>query len=189
MKINAKYLRVLVATVLLSGLALLAGSMPVAAAQANSNLTLTYEVQTNRQGDTYVVLLAKLARDDGYPLSQRSIAFFETIDTFGAARVALGSATTTAIGVATLRYETRVTGEHHFTLVYGGDDITSSVVSNVTLDMQNMPALAPLEMPTGMEGISDWTMIAVGVLVLGIWSVLAVVFLGTVRGLRKYSQA
>jgi hypothetical protein len=189
MKINARFLLLSVVTICLSGFWLVAGGLPVTAAQVESNLSVTYEVQTNRQGDTYVVLVAKLTRDDGYPLSQRNIAFFETADTFGTARISLGSAITTAVGIASLRYETRVTGEHHFTVLFNGDEATALAIVNTTLDMQNLPAVASLEKPVGMEEINRWTMTAVGVVVLVVFGLLAWVFFGTLRGIRKHSKA
>lgn len=189
MKIYTRFLRLSMVAVLLSAFWLTAGSLPVIAAQVESKLGLTYEVETNRQGDTYILLVAKLTRDDGYPLSQRNITFFETADTFGTARIALGSAITSAVGIASLRYETRVTGEHHFTVLYSGDESTALAMVNTTLDMQNLPAVAPLETPVGMEEINRWTMTSVGVVVLVVFGLLAWVFFGTIRGIRKQSKA
>lgn len=188
MKLSYKVLLVSLVTVLLSGLWFFASGLPVAAAQAKSDLTLTYEVQTDRQGNESLVLLAKLKREDGYPLSQREILYFETVDLYGSARVTLGSATTSAVGVAALRYETRQTGEHHFTVLYGGDEATEFALVNATLDLQDLPELEPLEQPVGMEKISYWTMLGVGVVVLVVWTLLAGVFFGTVAGIRKGSK-
>ncbi|RJO61378.1 MAG: Ig-like domain repeat protein [Dehalococcoidia bacterium] len=188
MKLNFKVLLVSVVTVLLSGLWFFAGSLPVAAAQAKSDLTLTYEVQTDRQGKESLVLLAKLKRADGYPLSQREILYFENTDLYGSARISIGSATTSAVGVAALKYETRQAGEHQFTALYGGDETTEFAIVNATLDLQNLPALDPLEKLVGMEKISYWSMLGVGVVVLVVWSLLAGVFFGTIAGIRKGSK-
>jgi len=176
------------AAVLLSALGLVAGSVPIAAAQANSVMTLTYEVQTDRQGNEWLVLLAKLNQDDGYPLSQRSVVFFEKSDIFGVANVSIGSATTSAVGIASLKYETRLAGPHTFTAVYGGDATSTSVVTTATLDLQNLPVLAPLAPPVGMESISQWSMIVTGVVVLAVWGLLIGVLFGTVRGIRSASK-
>jgi hypothetical protein len=178
-----------VATVLLSGLWFMTSSLPVAAAQAKSIMTLTYEVQTDRQGNESLVLLAKIKREDGYPLSERNIAFFETTDLFGSARIPIGSAITSAVGVAALRYETRQAGEHQFTVVYSGDESTDSAIVNATLDLQNLPAIAPLEQPVGMEKINYWAMLGVGVVVLVVWGLIAGIFFGTVRGITTHSKA
>jgi hypothetical protein len=188
MKLNFKLLLVSVATILSSGFGLVASSLPVAAAQANSVMTLTYEVQTDRQENEFLVLLAKLTQDSGYPLSERNVTFFEKADLFGDANVSIGSAITSAVGIAALRYETRQVGEHTFTVVYGGDDATTSIVVTATLDLQNLPAMDPLSPPVGMEKISEWSMIATGIVVLIVWGLLIGVFFGTVRGITAGSK-
>jgi hypothetical protein len=185
MKFKFKLLLVSLASLLISGLWIFIGSAPVAAAQAGSVMTLTYSVQTDRQGNQSLTLLAKLNRDDGYALSQRNIAFFEKTDLFGDANVPIGSATTSAVGIAALAYQTRVTGSHTFTVVYGGDDTTTSAVLTTTLDLENLPPMAPLYTPTGMEKISEWSMIATGVMVVVVWGLLASVFFGTIFGIRS----
>ena len=128
-------------------------------------------------------------RADGYALSQRTISFFEKTDLFGDANVPVGSAVTSAVGVASLKYETRLAGPHTFTVVYGGDDNTASVVTTATLDLENLPPLPPLSAPTGMEEINKWSMIAAGVVVLAVWTLLISVFIGTVRGIPAGSKA
>ena len=187
MKLNFKPLLASIATLLLFG-SLFISSVPVAAAQAKSIVTLTYELQTNRQGEQSLYLIAKVVREDGYPLSERSIAFFETTETFGTARVAIGSAITSAVGLASLKYETRQTGAHKFTVVYSGDETTTSAVVDATLDIQTLPPMEPLEKPVGLEGISQWSLIAVGIVVLVVWALLAGVVLITVRGIRTHSK-
>jgi hypothetical protein len=189
MKFRFKLLLVSLASLLITGLWIFVGSAPVAAAQAHSVMTLTYSVQTDRQGNQSLTLLAKLNRDDGYALSQRTLAFFEQTDLFGDANVPIGSAVTSAVGVASLKYETRLTGPHTFTVVYGGDDNTASVVTTATLDLEGLPPLAPLSAPTGMEEIGKWSLAAAGVVVLVVWGLLLSVFVGTIKGIRAGSKA
>jgi hypothetical protein len=184
MKLKFKLLLLSLVTLMLSGSWLVAGSLPVAAAQAKSIITLTYENQTDRQGNESLVLIAKLTREDGYPLSERNVAFFEMTDLFGDARMPIGAATTSAVGVASLKYETRQAGEHKFTVVYSGDDTTASVIVDATLDLENLPAMPSLSPPVGMEKISEWSTLAAGVVVLAVWGLLAGVFVGTVRGIK-----
>lgn len=188
MKSNFKLLSVSVASMFVLLLGMITSVMPVAAAQANSVLTLSYTVQTDRQGNQSLILQAKLNQDNGYPLSQRSIAYFEKTDLFGDANVPIGSATTSAVGIAALAYQTRVAGPHTFTVVYGGDDTTASAVLTTTLDLENLPPMAPLFTPTGMENISRWSMIATGVAVIAVWGLLVAVFFGTIFGIRSASR-
>ncbi len=188
MKLNCKALLVSVFTILLSGMSLFAGTVPVSAAQAKSDIKLTYEIRTDRQDNKLLVLVATLKRADGYPLSERQVSFFESVDLFGPARLTLGSATTSAVGVAPLVYETREAGEHKFTVLYSGDDTTEFALADITLDLQDLPALSPLEKPVGMENINYWAMLSVGGLVLVVWGLLAGVFFGTIAGIRRDSK-
>ena len=189
MKSNFKLLLASVATVIMILLGMVISAVPVAAADpANSVLTLSYTVQTDRQGNQSLLLQAKLNQDNGYALSQKTIAFFEKTDLFGDANVPIGSATTSAVGIAALVYQTRVTGPHTFTVVYGGDDKTASAVVTTTLDMENLPPLPPLSSPTGMEKIDEGSMIAAGVVVVIVWGLLASVFFGTIFGIRSASK-
>lgn len=175
-----------VSLILLSALTFGLMVTPVmAATQANSAMTLTQTVETDRQGNESIVLNAKLTRADGYPLSERNVSFFETVNLFGTARISLGSAVTSAVGIASLTYDTRQPGEHQFTAVYGGDDITTSSIVNATFDLENLPAMPPLYPPTGMESITRWTLPVVGLVVLAVWSLLLGVVVYVVRGIRK----
>jgi hypothetical protein len=189
MNLRFKLLLVCLVSLMISALWLLIGIAPVAAATANSVMTLTYSVQTDRQGNESLTLLAKVAQENGYPLSQRTISFFEKTDLFSDANVPLGSAVTSAVGIASLKYETRVAGPHTFTAVYGGDDNTSSAVVTSTLDLENLPPLPPLSAPTGMEAIARWSMIAAGLVVVIVWGLLIGVFVGTVRGIPAGAKA
>ena len=188
MKLNFKPLLVSIAALLVVGLSFIT-SLPVSAAQAKSIVTLTYELQTNRQGDQALYLIAKVTQEDGYPLSERNISFFETTDLYGTARVSIGSATTSAVGIASLKYETRLTGMHEFTVVYSGDETTSSAVVDATLDIQTLPPLEPLNTPVGLERISSWSLMVSGGVVLLVWGLLASVFIITVRGIRANSKS
>ncbi len=189
MKIKFGFLRIILAAAAVSAAALFTGAAPVMAAQAKSVLTLTQELQTDRQGNQSVVLLAKLTNESGYPLSERSIAFFETSEVFGTARISLGSAVTSAVGVAALKYETREAGEHKFTVVYSGDETTASAIVETTVNIDQLAQMAPLSGPVGLEGINQFTLPAVGVVVVLVWGVLMGVLFGTIRGIRAGKRA
>ena len=188
MKLNYKPFLVSIAAVLVLGLSFIA-SVPVAAAQAKSVVTLTYEVQTNRQGKEDLFLIAKVTQENGYPLGERTILFFETVELFGTSRVPVGSAVTSAVGIAALKYETRQAGEHKFTVVYSGDETTASAIVDATLDLQGLPPMEPLEKPVGMEKISYWSMVGAGAVVALVWGLLAFVVVFTVHGIRANSRA
>ena len=125
-----KILACLFSIVLLGGL-LLAGGIPVSAddgqpARADTVMTLQQKTQTDRSGTEYLVLTAKLTQADGYPLSERYINFYEDINVLGEGLLAIGTAQTSAAGIATLRYETQMLGEHNVSAIYPGDAISLS---------------------------------------------------------------
>jgi hypothetical protein len=177
------------AALLISALALGLAAAPVAAAApANSVMTLSQSLVTDRQGNQYIELAAKLTREDGYPLSERNVSFFETSNLFGTARITLGTGVTSAVGVATFKYLTRQAGDHEFTAVFGGDDTATSAIVNQTFTFDQLPAMPPLDVPTGMEAITAWTLPAVGLVVLGVWSLLLGVVIYVVRGIRRQTR-
>jgi hypothetical protein len=183
-----KLLTASLALTLISVLTLGLAAPVVAAGPAQSTMTMSQSLETDRQGNETILLSAKLTRQDGYPLSERNVTFFETTDLFGTARVTLGTTVTSAVGVASFKYLTRMPGEHHFTAVFGGDETAASSIVNADFNFDQLPAMAPLEVPTGMETITAWTLPAVGVLVLVVWGLLLGVVVYTVHGVRKHSR-
>ena len=188
MKIKSRVIRILLSLTILSAIALAAGTAPVMAAQAKSVLTLTQELQTDRQGNQSVVLLAKLTTESGYPLSERTIAFFETSDLFGTNRVMLGSAVTSAVGIAALKYETRQAGDHTFTVVYSGDETSALSIVETSVNIDQLAQMAPLTEPNQLAALDKWILPAVGVVVVLVWGVLVGVLIGVIRGVRSGRQ-
>ena len=158
---------------------------------------MTYKLNTDKNGNQSLLLLAKLTRaSDSYALSQRTVSFYETTDhqfstdAVASSTVFLGTATTDATGLGTLVYITQLTGDHQFMAVFNGDTTAAFARVNTTLTITKLPAnMAPLFPPTGMEKIDNLGEIAVGVVVLAVWALLIAVFFGTIRGIRNPSQA
>ena len=188
MNIKSKILRSSIALLVFIGLILEWGATPALAAPAKSVLTLSQEFQTDRQGNESIVLLARLTNESGYPLSERSISFFETSELFGTGRLILGSAVTSAVGTASLKYETRKAGEHKFTVVYSGDESSTSAIVDTTLEIDKLPMMPPLWEPTGLERVNQWTLPVVGGVVVVVWGILFGVVFSVVRGIRAGRQ-
>ena len=122
-----------VVSIATAGVCLLAiVSSPVSAAdtQVQSSLTVQLQNMTQRDGTEYQVLSARLTAQDGSPLSEETVTFFEEADVFGTANVPLGSAVTSSFGVATLKYETGQAGAHRILAVFSGDQGASSATGN-----------------------------------------------------------
>ena len=186
---KTRVLVTLISTFLLAALSLGLVAAPAAAADpADSAITLDQSFEIDRQGNEAIVLSAKLTRADGYPLSERNVSFFETVGLFGTARIPLGSAVTSAVGVATLKYETRQAGEHQFTALFAGDETAKLAMVNAMLNIEKLPAMAPLSPPTGMEAISHWSLVGVGLVVLAVWTLLLGVVVYVAHGIRKTAR-
>jgi hypothetical protein len=80
-----------------------------------SLITLQQQTVTDRFGNENITFKAKITMEDGYPLSEKTITFSETLDFFEKSQVTIGTATTNAVGLATITYETMLMGEHVIT--------------------------------------------------------------------------
>jgi hypothetical protein len=185
-----KYRKILASlfSVVLVGGFLLAGGVSVSAddgqpARADTIMTLQQKMQTDRTGAEYMVLTAKLTQADGYPLSERYINFYEDINVLGEGLLAIGTAQTSAAGIATLRYETKMLGEHNVSAIYSGDAISMSAQATAKFTLTQLPNGGFQEDATGMEQISSVALMAIGGVVVIIIGVLLGVVLGTYRGI------
>jgi hypothetical protein len=176
---------------IISGVALAAsllfGSLPVAAdtppPPEAAIMTLAQQTKQNRDGTEYLVLTARLTRKDGYSLSERTINFYEENDVFGPAALPIGTAITSAAGIATLNYSTRLLGEHSVKATFSGDQDAGPVQTEATFTLDSLPPMAPLTTPTGLERVSQWALMGVGIIVLVIWLSLVGVLIGVKRGI------
>jgi hypothetical protein len=190
MKVKLGFLTV-ISAVALAGLTLF-GSLPIAAddtpVPSKSVMTLAEQTKQNRDGTEYLVLVARLTRADGYSLSERTIYFYENNDVFGPAAIPIGSAITSAAGIATLNYSTRLLGEHSVKASFSGDNDALAVQMEATFTLSSLPPMAPLTTPTGLEQISHWTLLGVGIGLLVVWLILLGVLIGVRRGIAGRSS-
>ncbi|MCK5577264.1 MAG: Ig-like domain repeat protein [Dehalococcoidales bacterium] len=164
MKFNKICLLASMSVVLLSCFLMLADGQSLAADDpVKSVITLQQQIVTDRLGKESIALKAKITMEDGYPLSERTISFIETLDFFEKSQVTLGTATTNATGLATITYETRLMGEHVITAKFSGDAEAQPALVTMTFNITDLPSL-DLSSPTPViEKINDWgTILAYG---------------------------
>ncbi len=147
-----------------------------------SVLTLQQQTVTDRLGNESITLTAKMTMEDGYPLSERTISFSETLDFFEKSQVMIGTATTNAVGLASITYETRLMGEHIITARFSGDAEALPVLVTMTFNITDLPS-SNLSSPTPViEKINDWgTILAYGAMAAVLVILLTTLF-GVIRG-------
>ena len=168
---------------LLSCFLMLADGQSLAAdPPVKSVLTLQQQTVTDRLGNESITLTAKMTMEDGYPLSERTISFSETLDFFEKSQVMIGTATTNAVGLASITYETRLLGEHIITARFSGDAEALPVLITMTFNITDLPS-SNLSSPTPViEKINDWgTILAYGAMAAVLIILLTLLF-GVIRG-------
>ncbi len=168
---------------LLSCFLMLADGQSLAAdPPVKSVLTLQQQTVTDRLGNESITLTAKMTMEDGYPLSERTISFSETLDFFEKSQVMIGTATTNAVGLASITYETRLLGEHIITARFSGDAEALPVLVTMTFNITDLPS-SNLSSPTPViEKINDWgTILAYGAMAAVLAILLTTLFV-VIRG-------
>jgi hypothetical protein len=147
--------------IFLSCFLMLADGQSIAAdTPVKSVLTLQQQTVTDRLGNESIALKAKMTMEDGYPLSERTIYFIETLDFFEKSQVTIGTATTNATGLATITYETELMGEHVITARFSGDSEALPAQITMTFDLTDLPS-SNLSSPTPViDKINYWGTVA-----------------------------
>lgn len=183
MKFKKLCLLASMSVVFLSCFLMLADGQSIAAdAPVKSILTLQQQTVTDRLGNESIALKAKMTMEDGYPLSERTIYFIETLDFFEKSQVTIGTATTNAIGVATITYETGLIGEHVITARFSGDAEALPAQITMTFDLTDLPS-SNLSQPTPViDNINYWgTILAYGAMI-SIFVILLTLLFVVIRG-------
>lgn len=145
-------------------------------------LTVDHRVKSDISGE-YISIEAKLIGEDGRPVGERSVTFFLIEDYFGLNSIRLGTATTNAVGIASIRYETMRVGAHQIEAIFTGDDeyIAARVIS--TINITNVPAVE--DESIGLQPIHNAGLMVVGIIVLFVWILLVIVLYKLFFGIRQ----
>jgi len=129
-------------------------------------------------------IAVRVRTDDGKPVNEAAIRFYETVDLFGAREMSLGSTTTDGQGQGTFIYLPAQLGSHQIIARFAGRDQIASAETRTTFDaLTAAPLYQPETVP--LSGFSQVVTVAVGVVVLSVWALIAFAFISTARGVRR----
>lgn len=133
---------------------------------------------TASQGYT---LTAQVATPAGAPAGSASVSFYELVDLIGPREMFIGGAVTDGHGSASLIYLPATTGSHEIVARATGIAKVSPGETRATLQAA---VAAPPYRPDvpALSRFSDRVPYGVGVVVLGVWLLIAFALIGTARG-------
>lgn len=160
---------------------LLLGSVSSA---ATKKATIQLTVEPAAKIEQGYALAVRVRSDDGKPVNEAPIKFYESVDLFGAREMSLGTVTTDGQGQATFLYLPAQLGSHAITARFAGSDQVSSATAKTTFDASvAAPSYQPETVP--LSGFSQVVTVAVGVMVLSVWALIAFALFSTARGVRR----
>ncbi len=154
-------------------------SAPAALPPGNATLALSTQALA-KAADGYTVSAA-LRKSDGTAVGAATVRFYEAVDLLGDREMLIGSAVTDGTGVASLAYLPARTGTHEIVARTSAAGKVDAAVGRLTFE-SSVSAPAYQETRKPLASFSDRVPYAVGVLVLGVWSVIAFALLATARG-------
>lgn len=143
--------------------------------------TVTLTVQPSAKLEQGYVLEARLVAPNGKPLNEATVRFYEPVELLGPREMLIGSAATDGQGRVSLAYLPARLGRHEVILRSPARDQLASVESRTTFEATVSAApYRPEHQP--LTAFSAAVPSVVGVLVLGVWGLIAFALLGTARG-------
>ncbi len=127
------------------------------------------------------VLTVQLTSPDGKALANAPVKFFDIVDLFGPREMLLASAVTDGRGSASYEYLPATTGARSIVVRFAGREGVRAGEARMTLEA-TVSAPRPKAERSGLASFSDRVPYAVGVLVLGVWTLIGFALLATARG-------
>jgi hypothetical protein len=172
--------------------AALAGPMAAGADEPAkaTRLQLVTEPLTDTRGRLVpgqTLLTARLRTDEGQPVNNQEVLFYQVIEFFGPRAADLGAATTDSTGRAAVVFQPAQPGQQTIKAYFAGTpDYTASETSQSFTASTVVP---PFEsMPPPLALVRPWVPVALGVLMLAVWATLLGVFLTSVVGIRTAAR-
>lgn len=136
------------------------------------------------KADQGYALAVRARTDDGKPLNEAAIRFYEAVDLFGAREMTLGTTTTDGQGQAIFVYLPARLGTHQIIARFAGRDQIASAEARTTFDaLIAAPLYQPETVP--LSGFSQVVTVAVGLIVVSVWALIGFAFISTARGVRR----
>jgi len=151
---------------------------------ATQKATIQLSVAAAAKPEQGYAIAVRVRTDDGRPVNEATISFYEPVDLFGAREMSLGTTTTDGQGQGTFLYLPAQLGSHQIIARFSGRDQVAKAEATMTFDAD---VAAPIYQPetVPLSGFSQVVTAAVGVIVLSVWAVIAFALISTARGVRR----
>jgi len=131
---------------------------------------------------------ATLTTQDGNPINNVTVSFYEQNQVFGTREALLGTAITDSTGSATIVYQPAQTGSQTVVARFAGTPVLAPAA--ITVNVAVGTAVPPYtEEPLPFAQISEYLGVVVVLLVVAAWLILLSVLLGAILGVRGAAQA
>ena len=160
---------------------LLLASVAVAAIQ---KATIQLAVAPAAKAEQGYAITVWVRTEDGKPLNEATVSFYEPVDLFGAREMALGTTTTDGQGQGTFLYLPAQLGSHQIIARFAGRDQIGKAEAKTTFDA-DIAAAAYQPETVPLSGFNQVVTGAVGVIVLSVWALIAFALISTARGVRR----
>jgi hypothetical protein len=174
--------RRIAATLALSLIAMLL--LATVAFAATQKSTIQLSVAAAAKPEQGYAIAVRVRTDDGRPVNEATISFYEPVDLFGAREMSLGSTTTDGQGQGTFLYLPAQLGSHQIIARFAGRDQVARAEAKTTFDA-DVAAAAYRPETVALSGFTQVVTVAVGVIVLSVWVVIAFALISTARGVRR----
>ncbi|HTJ60263.1 MAG TPA: hypothetical protein VL333_03620 [Candidatus Saccharimonadales bacterium] len=158
--------------------------LSTAAVAVTQKATIQLSVVAAEKLEQGYAVTVRVRTDDGKPVNDATIRFYESVDLFGAREMSLGSATTDGQGQATFLYLPAQLGSHQIVARFAGRDQVAAAEAETTFEAS---VAAPSYQPetVALSGFTQVVTVAVGIVVLTVWALIAFALISTARGVRR----
>jgi len=130
------------------------------------------------------LLTVRMRTADGRPVNEATVTFYELVDLFGARDMRIGDLTTDGQGQGTLQYLPAQLGSHQIVARFAGRDLAAPAEARTTFEAQvAAPTYRAETVP--LSAFSNAVTVAVGLIVLSVWALIAFALVSTARGVRR----
>ena len=134
--------------------------------------------------DQGYVLAVRVRAEDGKPVNEAAIRYYESVDFVGAREMYLGTTTTDGQGQGTFAYLPAQLGTHQIIARFAGRDQLASAEARTTFEATiAAPAYRAEIVP--LSGFTTIVSGAVAAIVLTVWALIAFALISTARGVRR----
>lgn len=142
---------------------------------------LTIAAQAAEKPEHGYVLAVRVTSPDGKPVADAPVKFFDIVDIFGPREMLLASVTTDGRGNASYEYLPASVGTRNIVVRFAGREGLRAGEARMALEAAVSAPRQSVER-SGFASFSDRVPYAVGVLVLGVWTLIGFALFATARG-------